>query len=273
MRNSTPFDPVTVSLRADASTAALRAEVRSGLSADPKELSPKWLYDSRGCELFDRITRLAEYYPTRAERSILATRAGEIALFSAAPTPWSSWAQVPRTRPRSCSTRSRTSAGLSAMWRSTSPNPRFGDTVAKLSVDHTDVQVLGVVGELQRAPRRVFLEAGRPMVAFLGGAVGNLHAGERILVPRSLASVLVPGDSLLLGTDLIKDRSRLIAADHGPRRGRRGVQQERPAGVLDRELQGGSLSLDEASTTSPASTNSRLSNRDETALPGRPTGS
>ena len=241
MRNSTPFDPVTVCLRADASTAALRAEVRSGLSADPKELSPKWLYDSRGCELFDRITRLAEYYPTRAERSILATRAGEIALLSGADT------LVELGSGASDKTTLLLDAfeDVGRLERYVAfdvAEPTLRDTVAKLSVDHTDVQVLGVVGDfnehLDAIPR-----GGRRMVAFLGGTIGNLHAGERSLFLRSLASVLVPGDSLLLGTDLIKDRSRLIAA-YDDRDGVTAEFNKNVLRVLNRELQG-DFSLDD----------------------------
>ena len=241
MRNSTPFDPVTVSLRADASTAALRAEVRSGLSADPKELSPKWLYDSRGCELFDRITRLAEYYPTRAERSILATRAGEIALLSGADT------LVELGSGASDKTTLLLDAfeDVGRLERYVAfdvAEPTLRDTVAKLSVDHTDVQVLGVVGDfnehLDAIPR-----GGRRMVAFLGGTIGNLHAGERSLFLRSLASVLVPGDSLLLGTDLITDRSRLIAA-YDDRDGVTAEFNKNVLRVLNRELQG-DFSLDD----------------------------
>ena len=241
MRNSTPFDPVTVCLRADASTAALRAEVRSGLSADPKELSPKWLYDSRGCELFDRITRLAEYYPTRAERSILATRAGEIALLSGADT------LVELGSGASDKTTLLLDAfeDVGRLERYVAfdvAEPTLRDTVAKLSVDHTEVQVLGVVGDfnehLDAIPR-----GGRRMVAFLGGTIGNLHAGERSLFLRSLASVLVPGDSLLLGTDLIKDRSRLIAA-YDDRDGVTAEFNKNVLRVLNRELQG-DFSLDD----------------------------
>ena len=65
---------------------ALRADARAGLSASPKNLPPKWLYDENGSELFEKITQLDEYYPTRAERSILATVAGEIAAATGAST-------------------------------------------------------------------------------------------------------------------------------------------------------------------------------------------
>src|SRR5438445_2728909 len=66
--------------------SALRADVARGLTSVPKELPPKWFYDERGSELFDQITRLEEYYPTRCERSILESRAGEVAELSGADT-------------------------------------------------------------------------------------------------------------------------------------------------------------------------------------------
>ena len=66
--------------------AALRADARAGLTATPKDLPPKWFYDDRGSELFDEITRLPEYYPTRTERSILLARAGAIVAASGADT-------------------------------------------------------------------------------------------------------------------------------------------------------------------------------------------
>src|SRR5437899_7631425 len=66
--------------------AALRADVYNGLTATPKELPPKYFYDERGSQLFDEITRLPEYYPTRRERSILQARAGEIAALTGADT-------------------------------------------------------------------------------------------------------------------------------------------------------------------------------------------
>jgi len=64
----------------------LRADVRAGLTASPKSLPPKYFYDRRGSELFDEITRLPEYYPTRTERSILVACAPNIAPLSRAQT-------------------------------------------------------------------------------------------------------------------------------------------------------------------------------------------
>src|SRR6476646_8181399 len=59
--------------------AALEDDVRRGFASEPKSLPPVWFYDEAGCDLFDRITRLPEYYPTRAERAILAARSDAIA--------------------------------------------------------------------------------------------------------------------------------------------------------------------------------------------------
>src|ERR1044072_4305842 len=72
--------PITKSfLTPDDLAQSLRQDVADGLTANPKTLPPKWFYDERGSELFERITRLEEYYPTRRERAILAERAPEIA--------------------------------------------------------------------------------------------------------------------------------------------------------------------------------------------------
>src|SRR5215468_2599067 len=65
---------------------ALRADVAAGLTRVPKDLPPKWFYDERGSALFDEITRLPEYYPTRAEREILHARAAEVAVVTGAHT-------------------------------------------------------------------------------------------------------------------------------------------------------------------------------------------
>ncbi len=66
--------------------SALREDARAGLTASPKSLPPKWFYDAQGSALFEKITELPEYYPTRAERSILRSAAPEIAAQSQAAT-------------------------------------------------------------------------------------------------------------------------------------------------------------------------------------------
>src|SRR3712207_1078070 len=75
-----------VLLSADDLRAALRADVADGLTRVPKELPPKWFYDERGCALFEEITRLPEYYPTRRESVLLDEHADDIAAFTGAET-------------------------------------------------------------------------------------------------------------------------------------------------------------------------------------------
>ena len=101
---TTRVTQIDVHLTPDHAARALREDARAGLTADPKWLPPKWFYDARGSELFEQITRLPEYYPTRAEREILQARAAARSRRSPRRTRWSSSAPVRRRRPGCCST-------------------------------------------------------------------------------------------------------------------------------------------------------------------------
>lgn len=203
-------DPVRVHLLPDAAATALRQEVTAGLTSNPKELSPKWLYDDRGCDLFDQITRLPEYYPTRTERSILAEHADEIVTDSGVDT------VIELGSGTSDKTRllldAFDAAGqLSRFVAFDVAEPTLRDAVDKLAVDYPGTEVLGVVGDFNEH-LGALPDGGRRMVVFLGGTIGNLHPHERERFLRELAEVMAPGDTLLLGTDLVKDRARLVAA-------------------------------------------------------------
>src|SRR6266513_2038614 len=161
--------------------SGMAADVRAGLTRPFKELSPRYFYDERGSELFDDITRLAEYYPTRCEREILERQAGEIAVTSGADT----LVELGCFIPFDCSEATLCSASES------------------ISAAYAGVDVQAVVGDFERhlgrLPRR---DHGHRLVAFLGGTIGNLE----------LAGGLGQGEHLLLGTDLVKDRDRLVNA-------------------------------------------------------------
>lgn len=189
---------------------ALEADVRTGFAADPKTLPPKWFYDARGSELFDQITRLSEYYPTRAERSILEARSREIAALSGADT----------LVELGSGTSEKTTLLLDALQEAGTLR-RFvpfdvdesvlTDAGELLNKAYPDVEVHGVVGDFEHhlplLPR-----GGRRMIAFLGGTIGNLLPEPRAVFLRTLADGMDTGDSLLLGTDLVKDPKRLVAA-------------------------------------------------------------
>jgi L-histidine N-alpha-methyltransferase len=200
----------TYHLDPDDAAAALRADALAGLTATPKKLSPRWFYDERGSELFDEITRLPEYYPTRTERAILAAHAGEIAAASGAEV----------LVELGSGTSEKTRLLLDAL-RAAGTLRRFVPfdvdpsvlrlAGAALTEEYPGLEVAGVVGDftqhLGELPR-----SGRRMVAFLGSTIGNLEPAPRAAFLAELAATLQPGDSLLLGTDLVKDPARLLRA-------------------------------------------------------------
>lgn len=205
-------EPVTVDVLLTPADleAALRADVRDGLSAAPKVLPPKWFYDDRGCELFDQITRLPEYYPTETERSILRAEAAAIAEVSGADT------IVELGSGTSDKTRT-----LLEAFAATGQLRRFvafdvnEATVraagAALAEELPGLLVHSVVGDFEHHLGELPVE-GRRLVAFLGSTIGNLDPAERKSFFADLASNLRSGDALLLGTDLVKDVGRLEAA-------------------------------------------------------------
>lgn len=190
--------------------AALRADVRQGLTAPTKTLPPKWFYDDRGCELFDAITRLPEYYPTETEWGILRAEAAAIAATSGADT----------IVELGSGTSDKTRTLLDA-FRDAGTLARFvGFDVNELTVraagaalaaEYPGLAVHGVVGDFEHHLGNLPQE-GRRMVAFLGSTIGNLDPSGRKTFLADLAANLQPGDSLLLGTDLVKDVGRLEAA-------------------------------------------------------------
>ena len=216
-----PFS-LTRTLPEDAMDAALRDDVLRGLALPqgldsarrrpggtptPKTLPPKWFYDARGSDLFEKITELPEYYPTRAEREILIARSGEIEAATGARTLvelgsgssekarylLDALTGVDTYVPVDVSESALTHAGHALIAE------RPGLNVHALIADFT----VGLMLPDTPGPR---------LVAFLGGTIGNLVPAERARFLSSIRSLLAPGDALLLGTDLVKDESVLVAA-------------------------------------------------------------
>jgi L-histidine N-alpha-methyltransferase len=188
----------------------LRADARTGLTASPKWLPPKWFYDSRGSELFEEITRLPEYYPTRAEREILVARAAEVAALTGAGT------LVELGSGSSEKTRLLLDA-LRGQGTLTSFVPldvsaaALSDAVAVLTGDYPGLRIQGVVGDFNRHLKLLPGSDSR-LVAFLGGTIGNLLPDGRARFLAELRSTLEPGEWLLLGADLVKDPAVLVQA-------------------------------------------------------------
>ena len=201
---------VDVHLTPGVLAGALRDDVRAGLLEAPRELPPKWFYDERGCELFERITRLPEYYPTRREREILVREAATIAELSGADT------LVELGSGTSEKTRLLLDAlaGAGTLGRIVVfdvSEPTIRTAVAALAGEYQGVEVAGVVGDFDHH-LDCLPGGGRRLVAFLGSTIGNLRPRQRKRFLADVASQMAPGDGLLLGTDLVKSRTRLEAA-------------------------------------------------------------
>ncbi len=201
---------LTVHLTADDIARGLRSDVRTGLTADPKTLPPKWFYDARGSELFEDITRLPEYYPTRAEREILSARAGEIAAVTGAHT-LVELGSGSSEKTRFLLDALRGAGALREIVALDVSQSALESSVAQLRTDYQGTTVHGVVGDFTR--HLALLPGSEPrLVAFLGGTVGNLLPAERAKFLAALRDTLQAGEWLLLGTDLVKDRDTLVRA-------------------------------------------------------------
>ena len=193
---------------------SLRADALAGLTASPKTLPPKWFYDERGSELFDKITLLDEYYPTRAERSILRDAAGQIAAVTRART----------LVELGSGSADKTRLLLDAL-HGAGPLERYVPVdvseaalvVASRRVldGYPGLAVHAVVSDFEE--HLGLPEGGSPrLVAFLGGTIGNLLPPDRAAFLRSVRARLADTDALLLGTDLVKDPAVLVAAYDDP---------------------------------------------------------
>jgi len=189
---------------------ALRADARAGLTASPKVLPPKWFYDERGSELFEKITHLDEYYPTRVERSILRAAAGQIAAATQARTLVELGAGA-ADKTRLLLDALREQGTLASFVPVDVSEAALIEAAQRVDEEYPGLTVTAVVSDFEehlglpdpRGPR---------LVAFLGGTIGNLLPAERAAFLASVRARLVPGDALLLGTDLVKDPDVLHAA-------------------------------------------------------------
>ena len=201
---------VDVHLTPDVLDQSLCDDVRAGLVEPPRELPPKWFYDERGCELFEQITRLPEYYPTRREREILVREAGTIAELTGADTLVELGSGTSeKTRLLLNALADAGTLGRIVVFDVAEPTIRTA--VGALAGEYRGVEVAGVVGDFDHH-LDCLPGGGRRLVAFLGSTIGNLRPRERKRFLADVASQMAPGDGLLLGTDLVKSRTRLEAA-------------------------------------------------------------
>jgi dimethylhistidine N-methyltransferase len=195
---------------------ALTREVRRGLAARPRSLSPWMFYDAEGSRLFERITTLPEYYPTRTERAILAGHADAIVARA------HNGSSLPlRLVELGAGTASKTCILLEAALR-------VSDDVAYVPVDVCpdalelacqnvacalpEVRMQPIVRNYVTHPLRLDAFDGTTLALYIGTSIGNFSPEEAQLILRNLCSQLQTGDALLLGTDMVKDEPTLLAA-------------------------------------------------------------
>jgi L-histidine N-alpha-methyltransferase len=224
---------LTVHLTQTDIVRGLRSDVLTGLTATPKTLPPKWFYDARGSELFEEITRLEEYYPTRAEREILADRAGEIAGLTGAHT-LVELGSGSSEKTRLLLDALRDAATLREIVALDVSDAALEQSVAVLRAAYGPAEVHGVVGDFTQHLALLPGDAPR-LVVFLGGTIGNLVPAERAKFLSALRDNLRPGEWLLLGTDLVKDPDTLVRA-YDDARGVTAEFNRNVLHVLNREL-------------------------------------
>lgn len=186
----------------------LRSDVLSGLCSTPKSLPPKWFYDAAGSRLFEEITRLPEYYPTRTEAEILRAQSAQIAATSGADT----------VVELGSGTSEKTRMLLDAFGGALRRFVPFDVDAAVLEAagtalkgEYPDLEITPVCGDFEEDLGEI-PEGGRRLFVFLGSTIGNLTPVPRAAFLARLAAAMVPGDTLLLGTDLVKDIDRLVRA-------------------------------------------------------------
>jgi L-histidine N-alpha-methyltransferase len=204
--------PVTVDVHLDPADWAthLAEETGRGLRESPPWTPPVWFYDDVGSALFEDITRLPEYYPTRAERAILAAHAGDIAAITGADT------LIELGSGTSEKTRLLLDAlaGAGRLQRFVPfdvSESTLRSAAEVIAAERPGLEVHAVVGDFHRhlgaLPR-----GGTRLLAFLGGTIGNLDPAQRARFLFDVDAILDHDDHFLLGTDLVKDPARLVAA-------------------------------------------------------------
>jgi L-histidine N-alpha-methyltransferase len=202
---------IEVHLDADAA-AAMARDVHAGLCSEPKELAPKYFYDERGSQLFEQITELPEYYPTRAEREILVERSAEIHASAGGPGTLVELGSGSAAKTRHLLSAMRDAGSLDTYVPVDISEEITHETAACLVEEYPGLAVRGLVCDFEDHLERIPDGGGTRLIAFLGGTIGNLYPCPRGAFLSRIAALLGPGDHLLVGTDLVKETARLEAA-------------------------------------------------------------
>ena len=240
MSAATPEITIDLHLPPGGPLSGMAADVRAGLTKPFKELSPRYFYDRRGSELFERITELPEYYPTRAERAILERHAAEICGAAGGPATLIELGSGSAAKTRVLLDALRDARCLRA-YAPVDISEEITRATADAIAGEYGVDIHGLVCDYERDLERIPL-GGPRMIAFLGGTIGNFEPAQRASFLARVANLLGPDDRFLLGTDLIKDPTTIEAA-YNDSAGVTAEFNKNALAVLNREL-GADFELD-----------------------------
>lgn len=206
--------PLTLETAETTRDTVLGSEVRDGLAARPKHLSPWLFYDARGSELFEQITELPEYYVTRTERAILAAHAHEIVQQAAGQDRLA-------VIELGAGTASKTGLILEAAAAHQATVDYYPIDVSEsalvearrhLELELPAVRVHPRVGDYTDGLGRIDAPGMRKLVLYIGSSIGNFEPEDATALQTAVRGELAPGDFLLLGADQVKSESVLLAA-------------------------------------------------------------
>jgi L-histidine N-alpha-methyltransferase len=198
----------TVEERTTPSPGRLAEDLRAGLAQRPVTIPPKWFYDEKGSELFDAITQLPEYYPTRTEEAILRAHAKELPPVSALVELGAGYSRKTRLLLEAL-----TAGGRPLLFAplDVAVEP-LRDAARRITDDFPTVTVHGIVADFEDELAPLPGAPGERLVAFLGSTIGNLTPDARHDFLARVHRATAAGDLFLLGADLVKDRTRLVQA-------------------------------------------------------------
>jgi L-histidine N-alpha-methyltransferase len=202
---------IDVYVNEDGMLETMVEEVREGLTSSPKHISPKYFYDAKGSQLFEQITKLPEYYPTRAERELLTDVATEI-MESIQPVQLIELGSGSSTKTRILLNTPAAQRVLREYVPFDVSKAIIDESAVGLLADYPSLIVHGIVGDFLLHLGAIPATPGPRLVLFLGGTVGNLDSVERVAFLQQVRELLGPNDKLLIGVDLVKDHSVIEAA-------------------------------------------------------------
>jgi L-histidine Nalpha-methyltransferase len=214
--------------------SGMAADVRAGLTRPFKELSPRYFYDEYGSQLFEDITELPEYYPTRCEREILETRSAEICEAANSPATLIELGSGSAAKTRVLLDAMLDAGCLETYCPVDISEEITRETAMRIAAEYDDIAIRGLVCDFELDLERIPVAAPR-VIALLGGTIGNFEPQQRAGFLHRVSHLLGPEDRFLLGTDLVKDPATLEAA-YNDSQGITAAFNKNVLAVLNREL-------------------------------------